>query len=150
MFAGSGFLGKGDGVDKQWAEGIIDPLGNGGGHAVMWFFQWAFCTAGASIVSGGIAERVKFPGYMIFSFLMTAFIYPVVVCSTWGYGWLETFKKDKDGNPVGGYIDFAGSGVVHLTGGIGALAGAVIVGARTGRFDPDKADEFQPHSQPLI
>merc|ERR1711959_468466 len=62
----------------------------------------------------------------------------------------ETFQKDKDGNPVGGYIDFAGSGVVHLCGGIGALAGAAIVGKRTGRFDPDKEEEFQPHSAPLI
>merc|ERR1719163_962391 len=49
-----------------------------------------------------------------------------------------------------GYIDFAGSGVVHLCGGIGALAGAAIVGKRTGRFEPDKEDEFLPHSQPLI
>merc|ERR1712193_554238 len=150
MFAGSGFLGKGDAVDKAWAEGTIDPTTNPQPGEYMWFFQWAFCTAGASIVSGGIAERVKFPGYMLFSFTMTAFIYPVVVCSTWGYGWLETFKKDKDGAPVGGYIDFAGSGVVHLTGGIGALVGAKIVGARTGRFDEDKAEEFIPHSQPLI
>lgn len=150
MFAGSGFLGKGDAVDKAWAEGTIDPTTNPQPGEYMWFFQWAFCTAGASIVSGGIAERVKFPGYMLFSFCMTSFIYPVVVCSTWGYGWLETFQKDKDGNPVGGYIDFAGSGVVHLCGGIGALAGAAIVGKRTGRFDPDKEDEFQPHSQPLI
>merc|ERR1719375_2527794 len=150
MFVGSGFLGKGDAVDKAWAEGVIDPTTNPQPGEYMWFFQWAFCTAGASIVSGGIAERVKFPGYMVFSFLMTSFIYPVVVCSTWGYGWLETFQKDKDGNPVGGYIDFAGSGVVHLCGGIGALAGAAIVGKRTGRFDPDKEDEFQPHSQPLI
>jgi len=146
MFAGSGFLGKGDKVDEAWAEGTISaqPL------AYMWFFQWAFCTAGASIVSGGIAERVKFPGYMFFSFVMSAFIYPVVVCSTWGYGWLETFKKDKDGNPVAGYIDFAGSGVVHLTGGVGALVGAAVVGARTGRFDPAMAEEFSPHSAPLI
>merc|ERR1712224_729667 len=89
-------------------------------------------------------------GYMFFSFCMTSFIYPVVVCSTWGYGWLETFKKDSAGNPVGGYIDFAGSGVVHLCGGIGALVGAAIVGKRTGRFEPDKEDDFQPHSQPLI
>merc|ERR1719487_2870039 len=131
QFVGSGFLGKGEDVDKAWAEGTIDPASNGGGQAYMWFFQWAFCTAGASIVSGGIAERVKFPGYMCFSFCMTAFIYPVVVCSTWGYGWLETFKKDKDGNPVGGYIDFAGSGVVHLCGGIGALVGAKVLGERT-------------------
>jgi Amt family ammonium transporter len=55
-----------------------------------------------------------------------------------------------DGDPVGGYIDFAGSGVVHLCGGIGALVGAIIVGQRTGRFDEKKQDEFQPHSQPLI
>merc|ERR1719443_2006398 len=150
MFVGSGFLGKGEAVDKLWAEGTIDPAGNDGGQAYMWFFQWAFCTAGASIVSGGIAERVKFPGYMFFSFTMSAFIYPVVVCSTWGYGWLETFKKDKDGNPIAGYIDFAGSGVVHLCGGIGALVGAAIVGKRTGRFDPNMADEFAPHSAPLI
>jgi len=131
-------------------EGVIDPSGNGGGQAYMWFFQWAFCTAAASIVSGGIAERVKFPGYMLFSFLMSSFIYPVVVCSTWGYGWLETFKRDKDGNPIAGYIDFAGSGVVHLCGGIGALAGAIVVGKRKGRFEPDKEVEFAPHSQPLI
>merc|ERR1719389_440172 len=150
MFVGSGFLGKGEAADKAWAEGTIDPATYGGGQAYMWFFQWAFCTAGCSIVSGGVAERIKFPGYMIFSFIMTAFIYPVVVCSTWGYGWLETFKKDKDGNPIAGYIDFAGSGVVHLCGGIGALVGAAIVGARTGRFDPALEDEFQPHSQPLI
>merc|ERR1712224_1144872 len=168
MFAGSGFLGKGDAVDKAWAEGVIDPTTNPQPGEYMWFFQWAFCTAGASIVSGGIAERVKFPGYMVFSFIMTSFIYPVVVCSTWGYGWLETFKKDKDGNPIAGYIDFAGSGVVHLCGGIGALVGAAIVGKRTGKFEdacaPHSHDdedfvggdgqmhhhEFHPHSHPLI
>merc|ERR1719159_463741 len=150
MFAGSGFLGKGDAVDKAWAEGVIDPTTNPQPGEYMWFFQWAFCTAAASIVSGGIAERVKFPGYMVFSFCMTSFIYPVVVCSTWGYGWLETFKKDKDGNPVAGYIDFAGSGVVHLCGGIGALVGAIVVGKRKGRFETDKEVEFAPHSQPLI
>merc|ERR1719321_1136409 len=146
MWAGSGFLGKGTLADEAWAEGNIDPLRYGGGQPVMWFFQWAFCTAGASIVSGGVAERVQFTGYTIFSLLMSAFIYPVVVCSTWGYGWLEVFNKDANA----GYIDFAGSGVVHLTGGIGALMGAVILGRRTGRFDPDVDQvEFDPHSQPL-
>merc|ERR1712139_129349 len=87
---------------------------------------------------------------MGYAFCMTTFIYPVVVCTTWGYGWLETFKKDSAGNPVGGYIDFAGSGVVHLTGGIAALVGAKVLGCRTGRFDPEKEAEFTPHSQPLI
>jgi Amt family ammonium transporter len=116
----------------------------------MWFFQWAFCTAGCSIVSGGIAERVKFPAWIFYAFCMTTFIYPVVVCSTWGYGWLETFYKDSKGTPIGGYIDFAGSGVVHLTGGIAALVGAKIIGVRTGRFDPEQALDFEPHSHPLI
>merc|ERR1719310_992738 len=150
MFVGSGFLGKGEAADKAWAEGTIDPATYGGGQAYMWFFQWAFCTAGCSIVSGGVAERVKFPGYIFYAFCMTTFIYPVVVCSTWGYGWLETFHKDKDGNPIAGYIDFAGSGVVHLCGGIGALVGAAIVGKRSGRFEDGDAEEFAPHSQPLI
>merc|ERR1719161_2727673 len=150
MFVGSGFLGKGEDADKAWSEGLIDPLTYGGGQAYMWFFQWAFCTAACSIVSGGMAERVKFPAWIFFVFCMTTIIYPVVVCSTWGYGWLETFKKDSKGNPVGGYIDFAGSGVVHLCGGIAALVGAKVIGVRTGRFDPEKADEFMPHSAPLI
>ena len=150
MFVGSGFLGKGEKADKAWAEGTIDPATYGGGQAYMWFFQWAFCTAGCSIVSGGVAERVKFPAWIVYAFCMTTFIYPVVVCSTWGYGWLETFKKDSKGNPVGGYIDFAGSGVVHLCGGISALVGAKVIGIRTGRWDPDKEDEFIPHSGPLI
>merc|ERR1719379_2325254 len=150
MFVGSGFLGNGEEADKAWAEGIIDPATYGGGQAYMWFFQWAFCTAACSIVSGGVAERVKFPAWIFYAFCMTTFIYPVVVCSTWGYGWLETFKKDSKGNPVGGYIDFAGSGVVHLCGGIAALISAKVIGARTGRFDPEKAEEFLPHSAPLI
>merc|ERR1719409_1253217 len=151
MWAGSGFLGKSANATRDWEEGVINPFKYGGGQDCMWFFQWAFCTAGASIVSGGIAERVRFPAYAFFSFTMSAFIYPVVVCSTWGYGWLETFKKDPDGNPVGGYIDFAGSGVVHLTGGIGALMGAIILGRRKGRFEDDvDQGEFDPHSQPLI
>merc|ERR1719191_2275289 len=64
MFVGGGFLGKGEAADKAWEEGTITP----NNLAYMWFFQWAFCTAGASIVSGGVAERVKFPAYMFFSF----------------------------------------------------------------------------------
>merc|ERR1719161_1291114 len=147
MWVGSGFLGKGEAADKAWADGNIDPLGYGGGQPYMWFFQWAFCTAGCSIVSGGVAERIQFTGYTIFALLMSSFIYPVVVCSTWGYGWLETFHKDFPA----GYIDFAGSGVVHLCGGIGALMGAIVLGRRTGRYDPEvDQSEFDPHSQPLI
>eukprot|EP00933_Yihiella_yeosuensis_P022000 TRINITY_DN1731_c0_g3_i3.p1 TRINITY_DN1731_c0_g3~~TRINITY_DN1731_c0_g3_i3.p1 ORF type:complete len:440 (-),score=113.19 TRINITY_DN1731_c0_g3_i3:668-1948(-) len=106
-----------------------------------WFFQWAFCSAAATIVSGGVAERVNFPGYCIFSLIMTAWVYPVVVSWTWGYGFLA------DINDVG-YMDFAGSGIVHMAGGVGALVGAIIAGPRTGRFE--FPDEFTPHSLPLV
>merc|ERR1719230_2093452 len=150
QMAGAGFIGRGEKATKDWAEGVIDPLKYGGGQAYMWFFQWAFCTAAATIVSGGVAERVRFPAYLVYSFLMSTFIYPVVVCSTWGYGWLETLVKAEDGTPVAGYIDFAGSGVVHLTGGIGALVGSIIVGKRIGRFEPEVDQmEFMPHNQAL-
>jgi len=107
-----------------------------------WFFQWAFCTAAATIVSGSVAERVHFEGYAIYSFVMTSFIYPVLVAWTWGYGWIAGSINDV------GYIDFAGSGVVHMTGGIGALVGAVFAGARTGRWE--YPEEFVPHSLPLV
>lgn len=116
-----------------------------------WFFQWAFCATAATIVSGGIAERVNFPGYSIFSFIMTSFIYPVVVAWSWGSGWMAEMNSP-------GYMDFAGSGVVHLTGGIAALVGAAIAGPRRGRFEGMGAKDrivgmpvkFIPHSQPLI
>mmetsp|Transcript_102804 Transcript_102804/g.219887 ORF Transcript_102804/g.219887 Transcript_102804/m.219887 type:complete len:558 (-) Transcript_102804:132-1805(-) len=126
QFFASGFL-------KQDSEGNQTP-DDDGGKMLSWFFQWAFCSAAATIVSGGVAERVRFPGYGIYSFLMTAFIYPVVVCWTWGYGWLAGSAEDGYINKVG-YMDFAGSGVVHMTGGVGALVGAICAGPRTGRFE---------------
>jgi Amt family ammonium transporter len=98
---------------------------------VAWFFQFTFCATGATIVSGSLAERAKLEGYCIFSFFMCLFIYPIVVHWTWGGGWLYTE----------GYNDFAGSGVVHLTGGATALYGAAILGPRSGRFDADADEE---------
>jgi len=106
-----------------------------------WFFQWAFCTAAATIVSGGVAERVKTPAYACYAFVMAAFIYPCVVAWTWGYGWLATA-----GNI--GYMDFAGSGIVHLTGGASALAGTIVLGPRKGRWD--EPENFEPHNLPLV
>jgi len=106
-----------------------------------WFFQWAFCTASATIVSGGVAERVLSPTYACYSFVMASFIYPVVVAWTWGYGWLSTLGDV-------GFMDFAGSGVVHLTGGAAALAGAVVLGPRKGRWE--NPDDFAPHNMPLV
>merc|ERR1719181_1210950 len=131
--AGKGFL-----VD---VDGVLVPTmndGSGASRALEWFFQGVFCCTASTIVSGGVAERVQIRGYVVLSFLMTSFIYPVVVAWTWSCtGWL---------NGIGaGYMDFAGSGIVHLTGGMGALVGSAIVGARKGRFQPGvDQSEFEP------
>ena len=98
-------------------DGIIDASQHGGGGNLSWFFQWAFCMTAATIVSGAVAERLQLGGYCIFCFCMTTVVYPIVVAWTWSCtGWLN-----KVG---GGYMDFAGSGIVHLTGGMGARVGA--------------------------
>merc|ERR1740138_1405681 len=142
QFFGGGFM-------KAGKDGTQFPSADqNGGKQLSWFFQWAFCSAAATIVSGGVAERVIFPGYLVYSFLMTSFIYPVVVCWTWGYGWLAG-GTEKQINEVG-YMDFAGSGIVHMTGGVGALIGAIAAGPRKGRFDDPESDEFSAHSVPLV
>merc|ERR1719399_2528688 len=109
-----------------------------------WFFQWAFCMTSATIVSGAVAERLQLGGYCIFCFIMTSFVYPVVVAWTWSCaGWL---------NYIGaGYYDFAGSGIVHLCGGAGAIVGCKIIGPRTGRYD-ENTDQtmFEPHNVSLV
>ena len=77
--------------------GVITPVTcNGDGcqsTMLSWFFQWAFCTAGATIVSGAVAERVKSPTYAAYAFFMTSFIYPVVVAWTWGGGWIASLRR---------------------------------------------------------
>merc|ERR1712176_315757 len=138
-FAGSGFS-LADDLGNQ--DGGVPP-GTIQSKQLKWVFQWTFCSAAATIVSGGVAERIMFPGYIAFSFLMCFFIYPTVVAWTWGYGWMYTV------NDVG-FSDFAGGGIVHLTGGVGALMGACVVGPRDGRWDPIREHEFDPHSLPLV
>ena len=105
-------------------------LGESGNYG-NWFFQFAFACTAATIVSGSLAERVNINCYLLFSFFMTGFIYPVVVAWTWGGGWLTEM----------GYSDFAGSGIVHLTGGISGLAGAIICGKRIGKFPSAEEQE---------
>jgi len=113
-----------------------------------WFFQWAFCGAAATIVSGGVAERINFHAYAIYSVFLTSIVYPVVVYWTWsGSGWLY---GGEDAITDIGYYDFAGSGIVHMTGGIGALCGAVVLGPRMGRFEENAEEEFAPHNVPLL
>merc|ERR1719460_2878059 len=117
-----------------------------------WFFQGAFCATGCTIVSGSMAERTQLKGFAIYSVFMTAFIYPFVAYWGWsGNGFLN--YADDNGKSVSAfgpwYMDFAGSGIVHLVGGVGALVGAVCVGPRKDRFDETKQAEFDAHSIPF-
>ena len=98
-------------------------------YAVMsdWFFQMVFVATAASIVSGALAERVKLWSFFVFTLVLTAVIYPIVGAWTWGGGWLDAL----------GFQDFAGSTIVHGTGGCAALAGALVVGPRYGKFQGD-------------
>jgi Amt family ammonium transporter len=100
--------------------------------ATTFFFQAVFAATAVTIASGAMAERTKFSAYLIFSTIMCAFIYPVVVHWTWGGGLIAGIEI---GDAV--YSDFAGSGVVHMTGGIAAFMGAFFLGPRIGKYDAD-------------
>jgi len=119
--------------------GLIDH-GTGAGWARV-FFGFTFAAAASTIVSGAVAERAMLPAYMVFSSLTTALIYPVVSHWVWSSsGWLSVLNGDA---LLGGVIDFAGAGVVHMTGGVAALSGAWVIGPRVGRFDD------QGHALPM-
>lgn len=110
-----------------------------------WFFQLVFAGTAATIVSGAMAERTKFSAYLIYSFFISAIIYPIAGHWIWGGGWLWTL-------PFGaGFRDFAGSTVVHSVGGWLALIGAIFLGPRLGRFAKDGTPKAIPgHSISLL
>jgi len=105
-----------------WSEG--SKLETGYSDSSDWFFQTMFVCATVSIVSGAVAERIKVWPFFLFAVLMSGFIYPISMGWQWGGGWLST----------AGFSDFAGSTLVHACGGAAALAGVMVLGARTGRF----------------
>ena len=118
------------------AEALAGVLENGYSKMSDWFFQMVFVATTASIVSGALAERVKLWSFFLFIALLTAVIYPIVGSWTWGGGWLSQY----------GFQDFAGSTIVHSTGGWAALAGVMVVGARTGKFRADGTVKSTPPS----
>lgn len=109
--------------------------------AAFWFFQAAFCGAAATIVAGGMAERMKFQAYLIYSFLISALIYPIIGHWIWNAdGWLAALH----------FADFAGSTVVHTTGGMAALVGTIILKPRFGKYNSNGGVKAIPgHNIPL-
>ena len=121
------------GGDESQAGAVAES-----GYSTMsnWFFQMVFVATAASIVSGTLAERVKLWSFFVFTLFLTGFIYPIVGAWTWGEGWLYQF----------GFKDFAGSTIVHSTGGWAALAGALVVGPRLGKYRADGSVKPTPPS----
>ncbi len=114
---------------------VLEPVGLAAADASLdyasvgsdFFFQLMFCATTASIVSGTLAERIKLWPFLIFVVVLTGFIYPIEASWQWGGGWLSEM----------GFSDFAGSTLVHAAGGFAALAGAIVLGARIGKFGKD-------------
>ncbi len=121
------------GGEESVAAAVVES-----GYSAMsyWFFQMVFVATTASIVSGALAERVKLWSFFLFIAVLTAFVYPIVGAWTWAGGWLAEL----------GFKDFAGSTVVHSTGGWAALAGAIMVGPRSGKFRADGSVKATPPS----
>ena len=138
------FLYGPSGAEKALLDGDMSAVGDvvDNGYAVMsdWFFQMVFVATAASIVSGAIAERIKLWAFFAFTLILTAFIYPIVGSWTWGGGWLAQE----------GFQDFAGSTIVHGTGGWAALAGVLVVGPRLGKFKKDGSVRSTPPSNVLV
>ena len=123
-------------------EGATDAVVENG-YSVMsdWFFQMVFVATTASIISGTMAERVKLWSFLLFTAILAGAIYPIVGAWTWGGGWLSEM----------GFQDFAGSTIVHSTGGWAALAGALIVGPRLGKYRADGSVKPTPPSNvPIV
>ncbi len=133
-----GYIGK----FVPWSD--ASALDTGYSDGSDWYFQMVFCATTISIVSGAMAERIKLWPFFLFAAILSGIIYPIVMGWQWGGGWLAEL----------GFSDFAGSTLVHSTGGAAALAGAIIIGPRLGRFtksgSPAPLKPFAASSIPLV
>ena len=148
---GNGFMGlKGllfaSGADNSPAvgdayEGVYSAISwTGVPFWVKYFFQLVFCGTAATIVSGAVAERIKYFSFIVFAFLLTVFVYPIVGHWIWGGGWLSEL----------GFLDFAGGTTVHSVGGWAALAGVIILGPRVGKYTKSgKVNPIPGHNMSL-
>jgi Amt family ammonium transporter len=137
MYGSDGLL---FGTGGWFLLGVESPVEGLPLHA-FWLFQAVFVGAAATIVAGGVAERMKFAAYLAYSFIISALIYPIVGHWVWGGGWLSSI----------GFYDFAGSTVVHGVGGFAALVGTWMIGPRIGKFNPDgSANVIGGHNIPLV
>ena len=138
-------FGESNGLFGTTLFGLSGVETGGGWNWTFLIFQTVFAATAATIVSGAMAERTKFVGYLIYSFFISLFIYPIFGSWAWGGlldggGWLENL----------GFLDFAGSTVVHSIGGWLALAGAIVLGPRIGKYGPDKKPKaILGHNIPL-
>ena len=130
------------GTFTPWSDASAVDTGYADGSD--WFFQMVFCATTVSICSGAMAERIKLWPFFLFAAILAGVIYPIVMGWQWGGGWLAEL----------GFSDFAGSTLVHSTGGAAALAGVIVLGSRTGRFDskgqPKALQPFAASSIPLV
>ena len=133
-----GYIGK----FVPWSDASAVDTGYSDGSD--WYFQMVFCATTVSIVSGTLAERIKLWPFFLFAAILSGIIYPIVMGWQWGGGWLA----------AAGFSDFAGSTLVHSTGGAAALAGAIILGPRIGRFSKSggatPVKPFAASSIPLV
>ncbi len=124
-----------------WSGGDLEAMSDAGyAPASDWYFQMVFVATAASIVSGTVAERVKLWPFLIFTAVLTSFIYPIVVSWEWGGGYLDSEWA---------FSDFAGSTLVHSTGGWAALMGALIIGPRTGKYFGKQVNPMPGSNIPL-
>lgn len=144
MYPGS-YVDDADALNQYFAFGGVgiygdDPMGQGTTEGfspqVDWFFQAVFAATAATIVSGAVAGRMQFVGYLVYSAILTGLIYPVSGYWKWGGGWLADM----------GFQDFAGSAVVHAVGGFAGLAGAILLGPRLGRYVNGKSMPMPGHN----
>lgn len=125
---------------------LIGLLDDHGSQYSFWLFQYAFAATSATIVAGTMAERCQMNAYLIYSMTLTGFVYPVVVHNIWSSnGFLSRSAED----PLWGIgmIDYAGSGVVHTTGGLTALIASVLLGPRKGRFHDERGEKLEIPTQ---